>query len=481
MGMLLLARFRKMNLMGERKCSPHRSYWLAQTLDDRDEVRPLDGPGRADVAIVGGGYVGLWTALHIKAKDPSCDVAVIESDLCGGGASGRNGGFVLSWWPKFPTMAHLFGESEAQRLVNASESAISEIGSFCSAHDIDAEFTQRGWLWTATSRAQLGAWEAVVGSAERLGIAAFERPTPQEVALRSGSAAHLAGVFEPGAATVQPAALARGMRAVALQQGVRIHEGTEMRCFSRTRPVTIECSTGTLVADRLVIAMNAWAAGLPELRRSIAVISSDIVATGPIPERLAQIGWTGGESITDSQMMVCYYRTTRDGRIVFGKGGWGIAYGANIGPEFDRDEQRAALVESDFRRYYPVLGDVPITADWCGPIDRTMDGLPLIGRLGERENIFYGIGWSGNGVGPSVVGGKILGSLALGVSDEWSNCALVDRPYRAFPPEPLRFIGGHLVRGAIIRKERAESVDRAPSWLDVALSRLAPAGLEDKA
>jgi putative aminophosphonate oxidoreductase len=459
---------------------PHRSYWLTQSLDDRAQATPLQGRTRADIAIVGGGYVGLWTALQIKAQDPSCDVAVLERDVCGGGASGRNGGFVLTWWPKYPTMAHLFGEAPAKQLVAASEDAITEIGGFCRDHEIDAEFVRKGWLWTATSRSQLGAWEAVVAGAERLGITAFERLSPQDVARRTGSAAHRAGVLERGAATVQPAALVRGMREVAIRQGVRIYESTEVRRFSRTRPVRVECAAGTLDADRLVIAMNAWAVGLPELSRSIAVISSDIVSTGPIPERLAQIGWSGGESITDSQMMVCYYRTTRDGRIVFGKGGWGIVYGSAIGPNLDRDERRAALVEADFRRYYPMLSDVPIAADWCGPIDRTMDGLPLIGRLGGRENIVYGIGWSGNGVGPSVVGGKILASLALGANDIWSNSPLVDRPYRKFPPEPIRFVGGQLVRGAVIRKERAEGADRSPAWLDVTLSRLAPAGLEDK-
>jgi glycine/D-amino acid oxidase-like deaminating enzyme len=179
-------------------------------------------------------------------------------------------------------------------------------------------------------------------------------------------------------------------------------------------------------------------------------------------------------------MMVCYYRTTRDGRIAFGKGGWGIVYGDHIGSNLDQDAKRARLVEKDFRRYYPMLADVPITHDWCGAIDRTMDGLPLLGRLGGHDHIHYGIGWSGNGVGPSYVGGRILASLALGRVDEWSQCALVDRRPRLFPPEPIRFIGGQFVRDAVIRKERAESADRSPSWLAVQLAKLAPSGLEDK-
>jgi putative aminophosphonate oxidoreductase len=458
----------------------HRSLWLEESLPGEADATQLAGARRADIAIIGGGYVGLWTALSIKELEPACDVAIIERDICGGGASGRNGGFVLSWWPKFPSMAKAFGESEALRLTKASQSAISDIGSFCADNGFDADFVQHGWLWTATSNAQMNAWDAVVGASERLGVDVFVRLQPTEVARRSGSPKHRAGVLEREAATVQPAALVRGMRAVALRRGVRIYERSHVRRFTRERPVIVTTQNGTLTADRVVIAMNAWAVGLPELARSIAVISSDIVATAPIPERLAQIGWTGGEAITDSQMMVCYYRTTRDGRIAFGKGGWGIAYGDRIGPNLDRDRERARLVEADFRRYYPMLDDVPITHDWCGAIDRTMDGLPLIGRLGGRDHIHYGIGWSGNGVGPSYVGGRILASLALGRKDEWSLCGLVEREYRRFPPEPIRFVGGHVVRHAVIAKERAESADRNPSWLARWLASLAPSGLEDK-
>ncbi len=458
----------------------HRSLWLQESLPGQMDAPPLVGRARADVAIIGGGYVGLWAALRIKQLEPGCDVVVLERDICGGGASGRNGGFALTWWPKFPSMAKAFGESEALRLTKASQSAIGEIGGFCTDNHIDAAFTQAGWLWTATSSVQMNAWESVVSASEKLGLEVFQRLTPVEVGRRSGSPVHRAGVLERQAATVQPAALVRGMREVALRRGVRIYEGTQVTGFTRGRPVVVTTRQGELTADRAVIAMNAWAVGLPELSRSIAVISSDIIATDPIPDRLAQIGWTGGECITDSQMMVCYYRTTYDGRIAFGKGGWGIVYGDHIGPDLDRNADRAHLVEGDFRRYYPSLVDVKITHDWCGPIDRTMDGLPLIGRLGGRENIFYGIGWSGNGVGPSFVGGRILASLALGRTDEWSQCALVDRAQRLFPPEPIRFIGGQVVREAVIRKERAEGADRRASWLAVQLAKLAPSGLEDK-
>ena len=466
--------------MARSPARPHRSLWLEEVAGDAPDAPPLTGAARADVAIVGGGYVGLWTALRIKELAPACDVAVLEQDICGGGASGRNGGFVLAWWPKLSTLAALLGDAEAIRLCQASEDAIGEIDQFCRAHAIDADFRRGGWLWTATSQAQLGAWDAVLRICARAGVSPYTALDPREVAARSGSAVHLAGVLEAKAAIVQPAALARGLRRVALARGVRIYEHTRVRRFGRGRPVELVTAQGTLRADRLVIATNAWAANLRELWMSLAVISSDLVATAPVPDELARLGWERDLSITDSQTMVDYYRLSRDGRVVFGKGGWTIAFGGVIRAAFDRSAARAAEVTADLHRYYPSLRRVPITHDWSGPIDRSPMGFPLFGHLGGREHIVYGVGWSGNGVGPSVLGGKILASLALGRRDEWSTSRLVDCRQGHFPPEPVRFVGAHLVRAAVARRERAENTGRNASWLIRRIAGLAPAGLEDK-
>jgi putative aminophosphonate oxidoreductase len=460
---------------------PHRSLWLREALQAPSDPAPaLEGAARADVAIAGGGFVGLWTAIRIKEHDPACEVVVLERDVCGGGASGRNGGMVLSWWPKLSSLAKICGEEEAVRLGHASAAAVGELGEFAQAEGIDCDYVRKGFLWTATAPAHVGVWEGVVRLCEAHGVEAFERLAPEEVARRAGSPAHLAGVLERGAATVQPALLARGLRRVALERGVRIHEDTRVTGFSRERPLAVRTERGLLAAEKLVVATNAWANALPELRRSLVVVSSDIVATAPIPDRLEQIGWTGGESVADSQMMVDYYRTTRDGRIAFGKGTGGVRYGGRVGTAYDRHEARSNMVEAELRRYYPSLADVPIEYDWGGPIDRTPISVPILGHLGGREHILYGVGWSGNGVGPSVVGGRILASLALGRDDEWSRTPLVNRRHDHFPPEPVRFLGAKIVRAAVVRKERAEAAGETPRGLDDRLAALAPAGLEDK-
>lgn len=456
-----------------------RSFWLEEAVEG-EAAEPLRGAQETDIAIIGGGYVGLWTALRIKELEPDARVTILEADICGGGASGRNGGFVLSWWPKIASLIAMFGHEEALRLVKASEQAIDEIGQFCAKHSPKSEFRRSGWLWTATSSAHDGSWDKVVESSKQLGMDVFTELSPREVAKQAGSPTHLSGTFEDSAAIVHPGHLARDLRRVALARGVTIHENTRVRRMSRGASPMVHTSEGSLRAEKVVVATNAWAAGLPELHTRLFVISSDMITTEPIPERLEEIGWRDGPGVTDSQSLVCYYRTTESGRVAFGKGGWSIGFGGWMPSSMDQNAKRAEMVARDFRRYYPMLRDVKITHDWAGPIDRTYNSLPILGWLNRHRNIAYGVGWSGNGVGPSVVGGKILASLALGLDDEWSGAGLVGAKAKHFPPDPIRFIGAHLVREGIIRKEQSEALELRPNPIAVAFSNLAPSGLEDK-
>ncbi|MFP2770542.1 NAD(P)/FAD-dependent oxidoreductase [Oceanisphaera sp. KMM 10153] len=457
-----------------------RSYWLEQAEPSLPAPTSLQGHHQVDVAIIGGGFVGLWTALTLKQHEPDIRVMILEQDICGGGASGRNGGMAMSWWPKIGTLSSFCSREQTLFLGHSAEQAIGELGEFCRQHNIDAHFQQHGWLWTATTPAHIDSWNATLQACERLGVTPFERLSKAEVARLTGSDIHLAGVLERSNATIQPAALARGLRRVAEQAGVEIMEHSGVTELLPGKPVTLKTERGQVQANSVVLATNAWSACLPELARMMVPVNSSIVVTEPIPERLQQLGWTGNEAITDSQLMVDYYRTTTDGRIVFGKGTGALAYGSRIGPLFSEDDKGVAMTEADFRRTYSSLKDVGFSHRWSGPIDRTYDSLPVFGQLQNQPNIHYGIGWSGNGVSPSRIGGRILASLALERKDQWSQCALVNRTCKPFPPEPLRYLGGTLVRNAVIRKEREELAGRPGKALDRMLASLAPSGLEDK-
>jgi glycine/D-amino acid oxidase-like deaminating enzyme len=239
---------------------------------------------------------------------------------------------------------------------------------------------------------------------------------------------------------------------------------------------------GRVTADRVVIAINAWMpSSFREFERSVAIVSSDMVVTEPAPQELAASGLDGGISVLDSRIFVHYYRSTVDGRLMLGKGGNTFAYGGRMLPVFDAPSPYREDLAQRLRRFIPELARVPIAASWNGASDRSVTGLPFFGRLRGRPDVFYGFGYSGNGVGPSRMGGEILSALALGIDNAWTRSALVRGPLGRFPPEPIRYVGSMVVRNAIRRKEAAEDAGRAPRMLDTRLARFAAAaGKADK-
>jgi glycine/D-amino acid oxidase-like deaminating enzyme len=421
----------------------------------------LEGDLRADVCICGGGYSGLWTAIRLKELEPALDVVLLEADVCGGGASGRNGGFVLSWWHKFASLQKVCGTDEAVRLAQACERAVDELGSFCAEHAIDAHYRREGWLWTATAPAQVGAWAGTASAIERAcGARPFVELSRDEVAERAGSPAHLAGVFESTSATVQPALLARGLRRVALERGIVVHERSRVVAFEPR----VSTERGTVTAETVVVTTGAWSG---RNNRAFAIVASDMVATEPLEEPPL----ASGSSCSDSRLLVNYYRATRDGRLAFGTGGGALAFAGRVTNVFEGRSPRAAEVEARLRAIYPQLRSARIAHNWTGPIDRTTTGLPYFGRDGNRV---HGAGFSGVGVCQTLLGGRILASLALRRDDEWAGCGLVRGPSGRFPPEPIRFAGGRVVRAAVERKERREDEGGRAGWLTRRLADLAP-------
>jgi glycine/D-amino acid oxidase-like deaminating enzyme len=475
-----------------------RSFWLREALARESAdlaaaaaAPQLTGTARADVAIIGGGFTGLWTALRIAETTPDARVAIVEADICGGGPSGRNGGFVTGWWDELPALIDRFGESEALRAARALDDAMASLRPWCETHGIDADLREEGFLQVSAAPAQDEAWAPAVAACARLGEADRWRAlTPDEVAEHVRSPVFRGGAFMPRAATVQPAALARGLRRVALERGITIHERTRVRDWATARgavpgegtgsgPVTIRTSSrrgsGRLVADQVVIAANAWAAGWRPFGRRLITWSSYIVLTEPIPQRLAEIGWTGGEGIADARFTLHYARTTADGRIALGGGGGRAGFGGRIGRPFTHDTGSARRAAEGLRRWFPSLTGVRIDDAWGGPIDIDDDHRPWFGTL-PGGRVHFGLGYSGNGVAPSILGGRILATLATGRSghDDAASLPIVGEGAtpRAFPPEPLRYLGARAIREAIARRERAEEAGRQPSRIAEAISRL---------
>jgi glycine/D-amino acid oxidase-like deaminating enzyme len=459
-----------------------RSLWLDEALSAEPdlETTPLEGGHLTDVLIIGGGYTGLWTALRIKELEPSTAVTILEADICGSGASGRNGGLVLGWYAKVKNLIGVCGEEEAVRLVRAADGAVDEIGAFCREHAIEAHYRKAGLLNVATTPLHLRDWQERVDFLERLGFDGAERVLDTgEAAERGGSPLYLGGVFQRHAATVQPALLARGLRRVAIEKGVRIFEHSPVIEIGDHSPPFARTAHGAVIAKKLVLATNAWTAGLQEFRRSIIVLSSDMIATAPAPGRIAATGWTGGECITDSRLMVHYHQVTHDGRIAIGRGSGALAYLGRVTAAFNDSEDRSTVVEWGFRRMYPSLRDIEITHRWAGAVDRSRTNTLVFGALGGNPDIRYGVGYSGTGVAPSLIGGRILASSVLERDDEWANSRLNRGAAVLYPPEPVRFFGGLLVREATAYKEKREEFGADPPKPIKMLASVANARIPD--
>lgn len=435
-----------------------RSWWLRETLaaDPGEPAPSLSGDTSADVVILGGGYTGMWTAYHLKQLDPGADVVILEQDICGGGPSGRNGGFLNGFWNDLDELAATVGDDMALRICRTGEESVDAIGAFCREHDIDAWFRKDGEISAAASDAQVGVWADLIITADRLGVGDhFQVLTPEDLRARVDSPMFRGGVYSPFGATVQPAALARGMRRVLLQMGVRIFEGTAVTRFGAGSPSRAETPGGTVKAGAAVLALNAWAARWKRFRRAIVVRGSYIVLTAPAPDKLEAIGWTDGTGVSDYRAALHYLRTTPDGRIAFGIGGMPPNLARSIGPRFAYDEAALRVAARDLHRMFPTFRDVPIEAGWGGPIDVSGLHQPFFGTL-ETGTVHYGMGYTGNGVGPAHLGGRILAHRALGRFSEVLELPFVDMEPMRFPPEPIRSPGALIANHAIRRKDDFE-------------------------
>ena len=409
--------------------------------------------------VVGGGYTGMWTAWELLERGAT--VALLEAGVCGHGPSGRNGGFCESLWLSAATLRSRFGDDGARALLDASSDTVSRVGAWCRDEGVDAWFHQGGYMCVSTAPAFDEMGRASVEAAAALGAA--ERVvelSAGEVQERCASPEFRRGVAVPDFATVHPARLALGLRRRLIERGALEFEGSPMRRLRNS--VEVETGPGTVRAGAAVLAVGGAARSLRRLRSRLTVTSSHIVLTEPVPDVIEQLGWTGGECITDGRTLLHYFRTTRDGRILLGWGGGRPAYGARLHGRVEVDPQAAESAHGALVRLFPQLEGRRITHAWGGPIDVSPSHIPQIGSL-PGAPVHFAFGYTGNGVGPSNLVGRTLASLAQGRADELTRLPIVGADAGAWvPPEPLAWLGGSLVRGALVRRERAEEQgDRA--------------------
>ena len=436
----------------------HTRYgWWLEEAGPVEATAALDGDTTADVVVVGGGYLGLWTAWQLKALEPAIDVVVLEAGLAGHGPSGRNGGFVSTLWDDLPILRDRVGDARAMEVARASERGVHAIGEWCEREGVDAWYRAAPTLHVATSEAQLGAFDDAIDACAALGVPDEVRPIGAEELRERCDAGFLGGAILRTSATVHPARLSLGLRSKSLAAGARLYERTPVRRLGADAVATT--SHGRVRAGAAVLAVNSATAGFPGFRLAHAVASSHIVLTEPVPDVIEELGWTGGEPIADGRTLLHYLRTTRDGRVAFGWGGGRMGFGARRLGRLEVDPDATRTARDDLLRFFPALRGRRITHAWGGPIDVSPTHLPI---FGSRGRVHHGFGFTGNGVGPAYLGGEILARLALDRRDELTRLALVDPDRKLMPPEPLRLAGGTVIRSALVRSDRAEDGGRRP-------------------
>jgi glycine/D-amino acid oxidase-like deaminating enzyme len=440
-----------------------RSFWH-EVAPPYEPGPPLQGERRADVAVIGGGYTGLWTAYHLKTEQPSLEVAVLEQEVAGYGASGRNGGFAMTLLGRsLDDLKAQFGAADALEVHKAVVAAVDGIGQFAKGNNVDCDYEKNGIITVSTTAWQDAIIENDVKAAQEMGIQDIRFLDGQTVHDMVHSPTYRCAHQEEACAILNPAKLAWGLARVIREKGVALYEGAPVQEVRRADGgVEVKTEGGRLKAEKAVLATNAYSVHFRHVARWVVPLYTYIVLTEPLtPAQWDSIGWKGRQGIEDRLGGLHYYRPTTDGRIAWGGDAFPYHFGSGIGPRFDRDEAVFARLRASFARTFPTLSEVKFTHAWGGPVGITIRFVPTFGTL-EGGHVHYGVGYCGHGVAPTYVGGEILRDLVLDRKTERTNLCLVKKEAIAFPPEPLRYVAVTASLRYLDRQDRSDTAVEPP-------------------
>ncbi len=400
---------------------------------------PLSGDIDVDVAIVGAGYTGLWTAYYLAAANPSLRVAVLERETVGFGASGRNGGWCSALFPAAASwLARRYGAAAAVAQLRAMRETVDEVGRVIAAEGVDAQWAKGGSIVAARTPVQLARARAQVSEARRWGDTDLELLDARAAQAVIGATGVLGATYTPHCAALHPARLVHGLADAVARRGVTVCEGTTV---TRIRPGAAETDHGRVRARYVLRATEAWTARLPGSRRDVAPVYSLMLATEPLPaSSWDALGLRRRETFADHRHLVIYGQRTADGRLAFGGRGAPYHLGSRIEARFDREP----AVFADLRRVlvdlFPAVRDVAITHTWGGPLGVPRDWCASVG-LDRVSGLGAAGGYVGDGVATSNLAGRTLADLVLGHDSELVRLPWVGHRSRRWEPEPLRWLG----------------------------------------
>jgi glycine/D-amino acid oxidase-like deaminating enzyme len=417
------------------------SYWLSTVDEPLTPRPPLSGDRDADVAIVGAGYTGLWTAYYLARADPTLRIVVVEKEIAGYGASGRNGGWCSALLPtSTPALARRHGRDAAVAMQRAMHDTVAEVGRVVAAEGIDCHWQAGGTVVLARTVPQLDRARAAVEQARRYGFGPDDLTLlgAREAAAHCGADRVLGATYTPHCAAVHPARLVRGLARAVERYGVTIYETTRAAAIRQGAVVT---PYGAVRAPIVVRATEGYTPQLPGQRRTVVPIYSLMIATEPLGEAAwERIGLAQRQTFSDYRHLIIYGQRTSDGRLAFGGRGAPYHYGSRVRPEYDRESRVFAALRHDLTELFPVLRpDVPVAHGWGGPLGVPRDWSASVG-LDRRAGLAWAGGYVGDGVGAANLAGRTLADLIRGERSDLTRLAWVGHRSPRWEPEPVRWI-----------------------------------------
>jgi glycine/D-amino acid oxidase-like deaminating enzyme len=448
------------------------SLWH-DTVDDDLTPRPaLGGDLDVDVAVVGAGYTGLWSAYYLAAADPSLRIVVLEAEVAGFGASGRNGGWCSALFPApVAWLAKRYGRERAVAQHRAIQGAVDEVGAVAAAEGIDCHFAKGGTVVAARNAVQLDRARAEVADARRWGFDEDDIAllSADEARARLQASGVLGATYTPHCAAIHPARLARGLARAVERRGVTIHALTPVTAIEPHVAVTPH---GRVRAEVVVRATEGFTARLPGLRRVIAPVYSLMVATEPLPDDAwARIGLAGRETFSDFRHLIVYGQRTADGRLAFGGRGAPYHFGSRIRPAQDRDPDVFAALHRTLVDLLPAVEDAAFTHAWGGPLGIARDWCASVG-LDRGTGLAWAGGYVGDGVSTTNLAGRTLADLVLQRDTDLVHLPWVGHRSRRWEPEPLRWLGATALLTVMTGADPEEARTGRPSRRAELMERL---------
>jgi glycine/D-amino acid oxidase-like deaminating enzyme len=429
-----------------------KSYWL--TTRDYTPGPPLEEEVRVDVAVVGGGFTGLSTAYHLKKYEPGLRVALLESDVIGFGASGRNGGFNMTLFGLTLGITALrFGREKAKEAHHYMERAVDYLRDLVNELNLDCDYEHPGFLRVATSEKYKKRILREMDLAHALGLKGIEWLDREQVQEQVRSPLYLGAWWEPRCGILNPAKLAWSWKETIEPMGVRVYENTPVLEIERSDGLArLTTPRGIVRADKVVLATNAWSHFFKQTRNKQIPVWTHIVLTEPLKEsHFKEIGWHNRQGIEDARNLVHYYRLTVDNRLVMGGRDVSVSLGTDM--DHDLNPQTFSGLKDDIQELFPVLRGIRYTHEWGGPVSVPLDMAPAIGYAGDKQ-IIYSLGCVGHGVSMTHLNGRTVAEMALERRSDLTDVFFVNRRTIPWPPQPLRNLTVKAILGYMHMEDR---------------------------